>query len=95
MENKKEMTAPNVSVGADTEQPSQKSTANIITTEDERFKSFEEIQRKMIVGLSMMCYRLGKENKTALGECQLRGRIGKLLYWLCRTASCFSKSAKE
>ena len=48
MENKKEMTAPNVSVGADTEQPSQKSTANIITTEDENFKSFEEIQREMI-----------------------------------------------
>lgn len=34
------------------------------------------------VGLSMMCYRLGKVNKTCLGECQLRGRIGKLLY-LC------------
>ena len=32
------------------------------------------------VGLSMMCYRLGKVNKTCLGECQLRGRIGKLLY---------------
>lgn len=45
---KKEKTAPNVSVGADTEQPSQKSTANIITTEDENFKSFEEIQREMI-----------------------------------------------
>ena len=48
MEDKKEMTAPNVSVGADTEQPSQKSTANIITTKDENFKSFEEIQREMI-----------------------------------------------
>ena len=43
-----EKTVPNVSVGADTEQPSQKCTANIITTEDENFKSFEEIQRKMI-----------------------------------------------
>lgn len=31
------------------------------------------------VGLSMMCYTLGKENKTCLGERQLRGRIGKLL----------------
>ena len=48
MIDKKEMTAPNVSVGADTEQPSQKSTANIITTKDENFKSFEEIQREMI-----------------------------------------------
>ena len=34
------------------------------------------------VGLSMMCYRLGKENKTDLGDNQLRGRIGKLLYCL-------------
>ena len=48
MIDKKEMTAPNVSVGADTEQPSQKSTANIITTKDENFKSFEETQREMI-----------------------------------------------
>ena len=31
------------------------------------------------VGLSMMCYTLGKENRTALGEIQLRGRMGKLL----------------
>ena len=43
-----EKTAPNVSVGADTEQPSLKCTANIITTEDENIKSFEEIQREML-----------------------------------------------
>lgn len=48
MTNITEKTAPNESVGADTEQPSQKSTANIITTEDENFKSFEDIQREMI-----------------------------------------------
>ena len=48
MIDKKEMTARKSSVGADTEQPSQKSTANIITTKDENFKSFEEIQREMI-----------------------------------------------
>ena len=48
MTNITEKTAPNVSVGADTEQPSQKCTENIITTEDENFKSFEEIQREMI-----------------------------------------------
>ena len=48
MTNITEKTAPNVSVGADTEQPSQKCTANIITTKDENFKSFEEIQREMI-----------------------------------------------
>lgn len=50
---------------------------------------------KKSVGLSMMCYTLGKENKTSLGDNQLRGRIGKLLYCLWRTASCFSKSSKE
>jgi len=32
------------------------------------------------VGLSMMCYRLGKARRTCFGERQLRGRIGKLLY---------------
>ncbi len=31
------------------------------------------------VGLSMMCYTLGKEKRTVLGDFQLRGRIGKLL----------------
>ena len=31
------------------------------------------------VGLSMMCYTLGKANKTCLGERQERGHMGKLL----------------
>ena len=31
------------------------------------------------VGLSMMCYTLGKLDRTCLGDCQLRRRIGKLL----------------
>ena len=31
------------------------------------------------VGLSMMCYTLGKLDRTCFGDCQLRGRIGKLL----------------
>ena len=44
------------------------------------------------VGLSMMCYRFGKEKRTCFGERQLRGLIGKLLYWRWRTASCFWKS---
>ena len=39
------------------------------------------------VGLSMMCYRLGKEKRMSLGDRQLRGRMGKLLYCLCLTAS--------
>ena len=47
------------------------------------------------VGLSMMCYTMGKEKRTALGDFQLSGRMGKLLYCLCRTASCLAKSSKE
>ena len=43
MTNITEKTAPNVSVGADTEQSSQKSTANIINEESSNFNSFEEI----------------------------------------------------
>ncbi len=31
----------------------------------------------------MMCYRLGKENKTCLGERQLRGRITWYLSIIC------------
>ena len=52
MVNKKEMTAPNVSVGADTEQSIQKCTDNIITDYDENIKdldeSFREMQREML-----------------------------------------------
>ena len=43
-----EKTVPNVSVGADTEQPSQKCTANIIATENENINSFDDFQREMI-----------------------------------------------
>ena len=43
MTNIMEKTAPNVSVGADTEQPSQKCTANIITEGSSDFNSIEEI----------------------------------------------------
>lgn len=44
MENKKEMTAPNVSVGADTEQPLIKNTENSISEHEENIKSFKEMQ---------------------------------------------------
>ena len=43
MENKKEMTAPNVSVAADTEQPLPKITENSISEYEENIKSFEEM----------------------------------------------------
>ena len=33
-----------------------------------------------LVGLSMMCYTSGKEKRTCLGDFQLSGLIGKLLY---------------
>lgn len=52
MIDKKEMTAPNVSVGADTEQSIQKCTGNSITDNNENFKgldeSFREMQREML-----------------------------------------------
>ena len=55
MENKKEMTAPNVSVGADTEQSIQKYTDNSITDNSENFKgldeSFREMQRELMLSL--------------------------------------------
>ena len=47
MENKKEMTAPNVSVGADTEQPISKNTISSISENGGNIKSFEELQREM------------------------------------------------
>ena len=39
--------------------------------------------------------QLGKEKRVSLGESQLRGRIGKSLYFLFQAASCFWKSSKE
>ena len=52
MENKKEMTAPNVSVGADTEQSIRKCTNISINDNDENIKdldeSFREMQREML-----------------------------------------------
>ena len=48
MTNITEKTVPNVSVGADTEQPSQKCTAPIITAENENFNSFDDFQHEMI-----------------------------------------------
>ena len=51
MDNKKEMTALNVSVGADTEQPIQKCTDSSIRDYDENIKSFEEMQRELLRSL--------------------------------------------
>lgn len=42
MVNKKETAAPNVSVGADTEQPIQKCSSNSITIKTEKFNVFVE-----------------------------------------------------
>ena len=47
MANKKEMTAPCVSVGADTEQSFQKCSNNSITENAENINSFEEMQREL------------------------------------------------
>ena len=46
-ENKKEKTAPDVSVGADTEQPIRKNTTSSISENGGNIKSFEELQREM------------------------------------------------
>ena len=46
MIDKKEMTAPNVSVGADTEQSIQKCTDNSITDYDENIKDLDESFRE-------------------------------------------------
>ena len=51
MENKKEKTAPDVSVGADTEQSIQKCTDNSITDNYENIKYFEERQRDLMLSL--------------------------------------------
>lgn len=48
MTNEKEMTAPNVSVGADTEQSSQSLTDNSLTDFDPNFKGFDEMQREIL-----------------------------------------------
>ena len=48
MTNEKEMTAPNVSVGADTEQSSQKLTGNSLTDYDPNFKGFDEMQIEIL-----------------------------------------------
>ena len=44
----KEMTAPNVSVGADTEQSSQNLIDNSLTDFDPNFKGSDEMQREIL-----------------------------------------------
>ena len=51
MNNGKEMTAPVVSVGADTERSSQNLTDYSLTDFDPDFKGFDEMQREILVGL--------------------------------------------
>ena len=48
MNKEKEMTAPNVSVGADTEQSSQTFTDHSLTDFDPNFKGFDEMQREIL-----------------------------------------------
>ena len=54
MENKKEKTTPNVSVGADTEQTIQKIAENSISEYEKNIKSFEEMQREMQLSLTFL-----------------------------------------
>ena len=48
MTKEKEMTAPNVSVGADTEQSSRNLANNSLTDFDTDFKGFDEMQREIL-----------------------------------------------
>ena len=48
MNNEKEMTAPVVSVGADTEQSSQNLTDYSLTDFDSDFKGFDKMQREIL-----------------------------------------------
>ena len=54
MTDKKEKTAPIVSVGADTEQQFSKSTEDIITEDDENSNTFDDFRLEMIVALQLM-----------------------------------------
>ncbi len=47
----KEMTAPDVSVGADTEQPIRKNTTSSISENGGNIKSFEELQKRNAVAI--------------------------------------------
>ena len=47
MSEEKEMTAPNVSIGADTEQSSIKQTTNSISNRDVNFNPFDEFFKKI------------------------------------------------
>ena len=58
----------------------------LISDDEEAVK--EEARKLSNVGLSMMCYTSGKAERICLGERQLSGRMGKLLYLFCQTASC-------
>ena len=59
MNDEKEMTALDTSVGADDGRSLKKCTGNSIAENDADIKSFEELQRELLVGLSMMCYKIG------------------------------------
>ena len=66
MENKKETTAPNVSVGADTEQPIFKNTKSSISECEENIKSFEEMQREMQLSLDPSYLKAVSMNDTGI-----------------------------
>ena len=51
MNKEKEMTAPDVSVGADTEQPIRKNTTSSISENGGNIKSFEEMQKELLLSL--------------------------------------------
>ena len=96
MENKKEKTAPDVSVGADTEQPLFKNTTSSISEYEGNIKSFEEMQREMQLSLDPSYLKTVSMNElfdTQYGSKQplIDGLLYPGTYIFCR----FAKTGKE
>ena len=96
MENKKEKTAPDVSVGADTEQPISKKPTSSISENGGNIKTFEELQREMQLRSDPSYLQTISMNE--LFDTQYRSKqplIDSLLYprhlYLCR----FAQTGKE
>ena len=103
MENKKEMTTPNVSAATDTEQPFPKCTDHSIADCDENIKGFEEMQKEMLrrssarphtncVGTTLHEFT----GKILCGKCGCKYRRKKLVsgkvVWICPTFNRLGKA---
>ena len=92
MENKKEMTTPNVSAATDTEQSLSKCTDISISDNDENIKSFEEMQRELLRSLDPSY--LKTVSMAALYETVFNIQIPLIDGLLCRGTYLFAGSPK-